>query len=212
MKTNIITAGVDEVGRGCLAGPVVSAAVILKKSVNLSLLKDSKKITFKKRIEIAKHIRLNSICAVGMASVEEILKINILQAALLSMKRAIDQLSIKPELVLIDGNFAPQGMSLICWISEKLGHSEKFLSTAAHHYSTINIEKKDEPKDETPDEPKDEIKSIKNIKMTLNEKYEFIERLIKRGYTSYSQFQTKGVTTYMLSKYKKSKGITGEIR
>ena len=110
MKTNIITAGVDEVGRGCLAGPVVSAAVILKESINLSLLKDSKKITFKKRIEIAKHVRLNSIYAVGTASVEEILKINILQAALLSMKRAIDQLSVKPELILIDGNFAPQGI------------------------------------------------------------------------------------------------------
>ena len=110
MKTNIITAGVDEVGRGCLAGPVVSAAVILKESINLSLLKDSKKITFKKRIEIAKHVRLNSIYAVGTASVEEILNINILQAALLSMKRAIDQLSVKPELILIDGNFAPQGI------------------------------------------------------------------------------------------------------
>ena len=72
----------------------------IKKGINLSLLKDSKKITFKKRIEIAKHIKLNSIYAVGMASVEEILKINILQAALLSMKRAIDQLSIKPELIL----------------------------------------------------------------------------------------------------------------
>ena len=94
MNKKIITAGVDEVGRGCLAGPVVSAAVILKKGVNLSLLKDSKKITFKKRIKIAKHIKLNSIYAVGMASVEEILKINILQAALLSMKRAIDKLSV----------------------------------------------------------------------------------------------------------------------
>ena len=110
MEKKIIIAGVDEVGRGCLAGPVVSAAVILKKSVNLSLLKDSKKITFKKRIEIAKHIKLNSTYAVGIASVEEIMKINILQAALLSMKRAIDQLSVKPELILIDGNFAPQGL------------------------------------------------------------------------------------------------------
>ena len=54
----MITAGVDEVGRGCLAGPVVSAAVILKDSIDLKLLKDSKKITFKKRIEIAKHISL----------------------------------------------------------------------------------------------------------------------------------------------------------
>ena len=110
MTTKIVTAGVDEVGRGCLAGPVVSAAVILKESINLSLLKDSKKIAFKKRTEIAEHIKLNSIYAVGMASVEEILKINILQAALLSMKRAIDQLSVKPELILIDGNFAPQGL------------------------------------------------------------------------------------------------------
>ena len=112
--------------------------------------------------------------------------------------------------------FAPQGMSLTCWISEKLGHSEKFLSTAAHHYSTVNIETKDETpeetKDETKDEPKDEIKSIKGVKMTLHEKYEFIEKLINRGYSSYSEFQTKGVTTYMLSKYKKSKNITGEIR
>ena len=96
MKQNLITAGVDEVGRGCLAGPVVSAAVILKKGINLSLLKDSKKITFKKRVEIAKHIKQNSICAVGVASVEEILKVNILQATLLSMKRAINKLSINP--------------------------------------------------------------------------------------------------------------------
>ena len=110
MDTKIIIAGVDEVGRGCLAGPVVSAAVILKEGVNLSLLKDSKKITFKKRIKIAEHIKLNSIYAVGIASVEEILKINILQAALLSMKRSIDKLLIKPELILIDGNFAPQGL------------------------------------------------------------------------------------------------------
>ena len=111
MSAKIITAGVDEVGRGCLAGPVVSAAVILGDSINLSLLKDSKKITFKKRIEISKHIKLNSIYAVGIASVEEILKIHILQASLISMKRAIDQLSIKPELILIDGNFAPRGLT-----------------------------------------------------------------------------------------------------
>ena len=57
----MITAGVDEVGRGCLAGPVVSSAVILKETVNLNILKDSKKISFKKRIEISEHIKLNSI-------------------------------------------------------------------------------------------------------------------------------------------------------
>ena len=107
----MIMAGVDEVGRGCLAGPVVSSAVILKETVNLSILKDSKKISFKKRIKIAEHIKLNSIYSIGMASVEEILNLNILQAALLSMKRAIDKLSVKPELILIDGNFAPKGLT-----------------------------------------------------------------------------------------------------
>ena len=110
MKHKIITAGVDEVGRGCLAGPVVSAAVILNKNIDLKLLRDSKKISFKNRIKIAEHIKLNSHYAIGVASVEEILNLNILQAALLSMKRAIDKLSIKPELVLIDGNFAPKGL------------------------------------------------------------------------------------------------------
>ena len=97
-------------GRGCLAGPVVSAAVILNKNIDLKLLKDSKKINFKNRIKIAEHIKLNSHYAIGVASVEEILNLNILQAALLSMKRAINKLSIKPELVLIDGNFAPKGL------------------------------------------------------------------------------------------------------
>ena len=106
----LITAGVDEVGRGCLAGPVVSAAVILKKDINLKLLKDSKKITFNKREEISKHIRNNSYYAIGIASVEEILNLNILQASLLSMKRAIERLSIRPSLILIDGNFAPKGL------------------------------------------------------------------------------------------------------
>ena len=107
----MITAGVDEVGRGCLAGPVVSSAVILKETVDLSILKDSKKIAFKKRVEIAEHIKLNSTYAIGMASVEEIFNLNILQAALLSMKRAIDNLSVKPGLILIDGNFAPKGLT-----------------------------------------------------------------------------------------------------
>jgi ribonuclease HII len=107
----MITAGVDEVGRGCLAGPVVSAAVILKQNINLNLLKDSKKISFKKRIEIANHIKLNSTYAIGTSTVEEILNLNILQAALLSMKRAVDQLPVKPELILIDGNFAPKGLT-----------------------------------------------------------------------------------------------------
>ena len=107
---DFVTAGVDEVGRGCLAGPVVSAAVILKKGVNLDLLKDSKKISFKKRQEVSDHIKSNSFYAVGLASVDEILELNILQASLLSMKRALEQLAIKPDMTLIDGNFAPKGL------------------------------------------------------------------------------------------------------
>ena len=106
----MITAGVDEVGRGCLAGPVVSAAVVLKKSINLNLLKDSKKISFNKREQVSEHIKKNSYYALGIASVEEILNLNILQASLLSMKRAIEKLEIKPGLTLIDGNFAPKGL------------------------------------------------------------------------------------------------------
>ena len=110
MKKKFITAGIDEVGRGCLAGPVVSAAVILKEGINLRILKDSKKISFKKRLEISDHIKSHSIYAIGLASVDEILNLNILQASLLSMKRALEQLAIKPDLTLIDGNFAPSGL------------------------------------------------------------------------------------------------------
>mgnify|MGYP001248322495 CR=1 FL=1 len=110
MKKKIITAGVDEVGRGCLAGPVVSSAVILKEGINLHLLKDSKKVSFKKRQKISDHIKSHSFYAVGVASVDEILDLNILQASLLSMKRALDQLTVKPDLTLIDGNFAPIGL------------------------------------------------------------------------------------------------------
>ena len=106
----LIIAGVDEVGRGCLAGPVVSAAVILKKSIDLSLLKDSKKITFKNREKVSEHIKNNSLYSIGVASVNEILNLNILQASLLSMKRAIERLTVKPGLTLIDGNFAPKGL------------------------------------------------------------------------------------------------------
>ena len=110
MVNKPLTAGVDEVGRGCLAGPVISAAVILKNKINLNLLKDSKKINFKNRLIIAEHIKNNSFYAIGTASVEEIFKVNILNASLLSMKRAVENLKKKPELILIDGNFAPKGL------------------------------------------------------------------------------------------------------
>ena len=110
-KTNE-TAGVDEVGRGCLAGPVFAAAVILNKGINIKDIKDSKKIPFKKRILLSKHIKKNSIYAVGTASVKEIDKINILNASLLALRRALDKLKLKPSIVYIDGLFAPKGLKI----------------------------------------------------------------------------------------------------
>jgi ribonuclease HII len=103
-----IIAGVDEVGRGSLIGPVYAAAVILNKSINKKLLKDSKRISKEKREILSKYIKKNSIWAIGKASVEEIEKVNILQASLLAMKRAIKKLKKKPVLILIDGNKVPK--------------------------------------------------------------------------------------------------------
>ena len=102
-----IIAGVDEVGRGSLIGPVYAAAVILNKSINKKLLRDSKSLTKDKREELDKYIKENSIWAIGQASTKEIEKINILHASLLAMKRAILKLDKKPSLVLIDGNKLP---------------------------------------------------------------------------------------------------------
>ena len=103
-----IIAGVDEVGRGSLVGPVYAAAVILNKSINKKILKDSKSLAKYKREILSKYIKKNSIWAIGKASVREIEKINILQASLLAMKRAIKKLKKKPTLVLIDGNKSPE--------------------------------------------------------------------------------------------------------
>ena len=105
MKT---VAGVDEVGRGSLIGPVYAAAVILNKSINKKLLKDSKTLTKSKRVILSKYIKKNSVWSIGKASVKEIEKINILQASLLAMKRAIKKLKKKPTIVLIDGNKLPK--------------------------------------------------------------------------------------------------------
>ena len=111
MNKNKLIAGVDEVGRGSWIGPVFSAAVILKKSINKNLLKDSKKISAKERKQLANYIKKNSIYSIGKASIKEIDKLNILQATLLSMKRAINNLKHKPNIILIDGLHAPKNMS-----------------------------------------------------------------------------------------------------
>ena len=102
-----VIAGVDEVGRGSLIGPVYAAAVILNKSIDKKLLKDSKTIVKDKRELLSNYIKKNSIWAIGKASKNEIDKINILQASLLAMKRAIKNLKKKPSHVLIDGNRLP---------------------------------------------------------------------------------------------------------
>ena len=102
-----VIAGVDEVGRGSLIGPVYAAAVILNKNINIKLLKDSKSIKKEEREILSKYIKKNSIWAIGKASKNEVDKINILQASLLAMKRAIKKLKKKPSYVLVDGNKIP---------------------------------------------------------------------------------------------------------
>lgn len=104
-----LIAGVDEVGRGPLIGDVVTAAVILDPSKPIAGLADSKKLSEKKRDALAEQIKENALCwAIGRASPEEIDQLNILQASLLAMQRAVDALAIKPEYVLVDGNRLPR--------------------------------------------------------------------------------------------------------
>ena len=100
-----VICGVDEAGRGPLAGPVCAAAVILPPHLEIPGLTDSKKLTDKKRRELFPVIKEQAIAyGIGMASEKEIDEINILQATFLAMQRALDQLGVKPELALIDGN------------------------------------------------------------------------------------------------------------
>jgi len=105
----LIIAGVDEAGRGPLAGPVVSAAVILKPRSNLIGLNDSKKLSANKRKLLSDEIKIHSVSwAIGIATAQEIDDINILRASLLSMERAIKNLSEVPEKVIVDGQFTPE--------------------------------------------------------------------------------------------------------
>ena len=100
-----VICGVDEAGRGPLAGPVCAAAVILPEHLEIPGLTDSKKLTDKKRRELYPVIKEQAIAyGIGFATEQEIDEINILQATFLAMQRALDQLSVKPELALIDGN------------------------------------------------------------------------------------------------------------
>jgi ribonuclease HII len=104
-----LLAGVDEAGRGPLAGPVVAAAVILDELNPIEGLADSKKLTAARRERLYDEIRAKALCcAIAQASVEEIDALNILQATLLAMRRAVEGLRLKPSKVLVDGNQLPR--------------------------------------------------------------------------------------------------------
>ena len=101
----LIEAGCDEAGRGCLAGSVYAAAVILPDGYENDLLNDSKQLTEKKRYQLREIIERDAVAwAVGIVTPEEIDKINILNASILAMHRALDQLKVRPEAVIVDGN------------------------------------------------------------------------------------------------------------
>ena len=126
----LIEAGCDEAGRGCLAGPVYAASVILPKNYKNKWLDDSKKLSDKDRYELRPEIEAKAITwAIGVVDNIEIDKINILKASFLAMHRAIDKLLTKPELLLIDGNrFTPyKNISHQCIVKG----DAKFLSIAA---------------------------------------------------------------------------------
>lgn len=101
--------GVDEAGRGPLAGPVFAAAVILGRGVSIAGLADSKKLTARRREVLAQHIKSQALAwAVASATVEEIDELNILRASLLAMRRAVEALAVEPRLVLVDGLHCPE--------------------------------------------------------------------------------------------------------
>lgn len=100
-----IEAGCDEAGRGCLAGSVYAAAVILPTDYHNDLLNDSKQLTEKRRYQLRTEIERDALAwAVGIVPPEEIDKINILNASILAMHRAVDQLTVRPEAIIVDGN------------------------------------------------------------------------------------------------------------
>ena len=125
-----LEAGCDEAGRGCLAGPVVAAEVILKNDADYPELNDSKQLTEKKRMQLRELIMKEAISyGIGIVSPQEIDEINILNASFLAMHRALDQLTLQPELLLIDGNrFNPyKKVKHVCIV----GGDAKYQSIAA---------------------------------------------------------------------------------
>lgn len=126
----MVEAGCDEAGRGCLAGSVYAAAVILPPDYHNELLNDSKQLTEKRRYALREVIQRDAVAwAVGVVTPEEIDNINILNASILAMHRALDQLAVRPEAVIVDGNrFKPYGNVPFSTIVKGDG---KYLSIAA---------------------------------------------------------------------------------
>ena len=128
--SDLVEAGCDEAGRGCLAGPVVAAAVILNKDKDYPELNDSKKLTEKKRMQLRELVMQEALSySIGIVTAQEIDEINILNASFLAMHRALDQLKVRPELLLIDGNrFNPyKKVKHVCIV----GGDAKYQSIAA---------------------------------------------------------------------------------
>lgn len=128
--SDVIEAGCDEAGRGCLAGPVVAGAVILRKGADFPELNDSKKLAEKKRMELREMIMHDALAyGVGIVTAAEIDEINILNASFLAMHRALDKLVVRPEFLLIDGNrFNPyRDLKHVCIV----GGDAKYQSIAA---------------------------------------------------------------------------------
>ena len=103
-----IVAGVDEVGRGSLVGPVFAATVIFKRKIDKKKIKDSKRLSKEKRNRLEKYIKKSSVWSISSSSLNEIEKLNILNASLLAMKRSIKKLKLKPTITFVDGNKLPK--------------------------------------------------------------------------------------------------------
>lgn len=133
-----VEAGCDEAGRGCLAGSVYAAAVILPENYQNELLNDSKQLTERRRYELREIIQRDAVAwAVGIVTPEEIDRINILNASILAMHRALDQLTVRPEAIIVDGNRFRPYCSVVGGISTNIPHTTivkgdgKYLSIAA---------------------------------------------------------------------------------
>ena len=137
LNQDLIEAGCDEAGRGCLAGSVYAAAVILPKDFKNELLNDSKQLTEKQRYALREVIEKEALAwAVGVVLPEEIDEINILRASFLAMHRAVDQLSVRPQHLLIDGNRFHEEYPFYDWNKNKGYPTKKHRAAIAEHGTT----------------------------------------------------------------------------